>query len=285
MGLLRFFEMPTAIRRQVIRHYLNKVTGRKSSSEIMGAKNLYKLFRRIRGLQVAVGDEEYKLSLAGEKRNIVCYTRKYPSSDLITLYEVWGKQEYKIAIEMLSEQNIQQPLILDVGANVGYSTLYFKNYFPTSDVICIEPDRLNLNQISKNISANNFENIILLEGALWPKRSKMALKSDYREGTSASFYVVESEAGNVEGYGIKDVLSIKNWNHIDLLKMDIEGAEKYLFEDEKIAASILRITRVIAIEIHDEKADRQKIYTALSSNGFTFFTKGDTTFGTNEHFQ
>lgn len=284
MWLLQFFRMPELIRRQVIRHYLNKIIGKRSSAEIMGAKNLFKIFRLIPDLHVETGNEEFRLRISSETPGVNVYARNYPSSDLITLLEVWGKQEYKPAIEILKLKTIQKPLILDVGGNVGYATIYFKYYFPTSSIICIEPDRLNLNQISKNIKLNSFNDITLVEGALWKNRNRMELKSDYRQGTSASFYVVESDKGAIEGYGINDILALKNWDHIDLLKMDIEGAEKHLFEDEMIAAAILKITWVIAIEIHDEKADRQKIYHSLSVNGFTYYTKGETTFGVNGNF-
>lgn len=283
MGLLQFFKMPHVIRRHVIIHYLNKISRSKSSSEIMGAKNLFKIFRRIRGLQVEIESDEYKLMITNETSSINVYARKYPSSDLITLLEVWGKQEYRAAIEVLTAQGIQEPYILDVGGNVGYSAVYFKYHFPSARIICVEPDQSNQKQISKNIKVNGFKDITLVAGALWRKRTKMEIKNDYREGTSASFYVIESDKGDIDGYGINDILSIQNWNHIDLLKVDIEGAEKYLFEDEHSAATILSITRVIAIEIHDEKADRQNIYRALSTNGFKFFTKGETTFGLNEN--
>ena len=283
MGLLQFFKMPHVIRRHVIRHYLNKISRSKSSSEIMGAKNLFKIFRRIRGLQLEIESDEYKLMITNETSSISVYARKYPSSDLITLLEVWGKQEYRAAIEMLTAKGIQEPYILDVGGNVGYSAVYFKYHFPSARIICVEPDQSNQKQISKNIKVNGFKDITLVAGALWRKRTKMEIKNDYREGTSASFYVIESDKGDIDGYGINDILSIQNWNHIDLLKVDIEGAEKYLFEDEHSAATILSITRVIAIEIHDEKADRQNIYKALSTNGFKFFTKGETTFGLNEN--
>ena len=283
MGLLQFFKMPQVIRRHVIRHYLNKISRSKSSSEIMGAKNLFKIFRRIRGLQLEIESDEYKLMITNETSSISVYARKYPSSDLITLLEVWGKQEYRAAVEMLTAKGIQEPYILDVGGNVGYSAVYFKYHFPSARIICVEPDQSNQKQISKNIKVNGFKDITLVAGALWRKRTKMEIKNDYREGTSASFYVIESDKGDIDGYGINDILSIQNWNHIDLLKVDIEGAEKYLFEDEHSAATILSITRVIAIEIHDEKADRQNIYRALSTNGFKFFTKGETTFGLNEN--
>ena len=283
MGLIQFFKMPKAIRRDVVTHYLNKIIHKRSSHEVMGSKNLFKLFRCIPGLEVKVEDAEYKLRLS-ENPGIEVYARKYPSSDLITLLEVWGKHEYQTSVKMLKSMKIQIPLILDVGGNVGYSTVYFKYYFPEAKIICIEPDQWNNQQILKNVELNNLNDISLVEGALWKKRSKMELKSDYRQGTSASFYVVESDKGTVEGYGINDIFSIQNWDHIDLLKMDIEGAEKYLFEDAQISSAILSKTRVVAIEIHDEKADRQKIYSALLSNGFKFYTRGETTFGINENF-
>ncbi len=284
MGVFRFFKMPITIRRGVINHYLNKIKGKKSSNELMGAKNLFKLFRLIPGLKVISGESEYTLTLATQPHRIEGYARKYPSSDLITMREVWGKHEYQPAMNILKKK-INQPLnILDVGGNVGYSLLYFKHNFPQANIICVEPDPSNIQQIKKNISVNHLTGISIIEGALWSKRTRMELKNDYREGTSASFYVVESDHGNIEGYGIQDLLLLQNWKHIDFLKMDIEGAEKYLFEDDQVAAAILKNTKVLAIEIHDEKVDRQKIYDSLTSNRFNFFTKGETTFGENRDF-
>ena len=285
MKLLKIFKTPTSIRNNVIKHYLNKIVGKKSSDELMGAKNLFKLYKLLPALQIMLENTGYMLRVQSVNPPIHLYARKYPSSDVITLLEVWGKNEYRPAVEILKLAKISKPKILDAGANVGYSMAYFKRFFADAEIICIEPDQSNLKQIKKNVELNNFIDVTLVEGALWIKRTKMELKNDYREGSSASLYVVESEKGSIEGFGIADILALQNWRHIDLLKIDVEGTEKYLLEQETTANAILQKTRLIAIEIHDEKADRAKIYKILALNNFTFSTKGETTIGKNMNFK
>src|SRR6188768_1534660 len=163
MKLLNIFKAPQAIRKNVMKHYLNKIVGKKSSDELMGAKNLFKLFKYIPDLLITVEHTEYRLKVSNENPQINVYARKYPSSDVITLLEVWGKNEYRDSIEMLQSAKIAKPKILDVGANVGYSTLYFKRYFPEAEIICIEPDKSNLLQITKNTAVNNFNGVQLVE--------------------------------------------------------------------------------------------------------------------------
>ncbi|MEQ8426160.1 MAG: FkbM family methyltransferase [Cyclobacteriaceae bacterium] len=277
--------MPNAIRNQVVRHYRNKVIGRKSSSEEMGAKNIFKLFKLVKVLKVDYEDSEYRLTFPTRDKTIKLCARQYPSSDLVTLIEVWGKMEYELSIRSLNSLGSTEPLIVDAGGNVGYSTAYFKHHFPLAKIICIEPDRSNLLQVKKNIDLNSFEDVSIIEGALWKQTSKLQLRDDYRQGTNASFYVVESSEGDVEGYKLEDLLSDQNWKYIDLLKMDIEGGEKYLLEDEEVAAGILSKSRLIAIEIHDEKANRNKILEVLKLNGFECVTVGETTFGENKLFK
>ncbi len=68
-----------------------------------------------------------------------------------------------------------------------------------------------------------------------------------------------------------------------LFKIDIEGGEKYLFEDEKQVRDFLSKTRFIAIEIHDEYDIRDKINGCLKDSGFEYFTTGDLTIGRNKN--
>lgn len=67
---------------------------------------------------------------------------------------------------------------------------------------------------------------------------------------------------------------------IDLLKIDIEGAERYLFETNTLADQILDNTRVLVIEIHDEFDVRKTIEEHLTRHGFTYFNHGDITIAT-----
>ena len=71
-----------------------------------------------------------------------------------------------------------------------------------------------------------------------------------------------------------------NLKSITLLKIDIEGAERFIFDDN-VDLSFLSITKVIAIEIHDEFQIREKIYSILKKNNFHLFESGELTIGIN----
>lgn len=79
------------------------------------------------------------------------------------------------------------------------------------------------------------------------------------------------------------LMNLYKYNLIDILKIDIEGSEKQLFNDQRTAALFLVKTKYIAIEIHDEVCDRNVINDCLSQNNFSFFTSGQVTIGVNNN--
>ena len=70
---------------------------------------------------------------------------------------------------------------------------------------------------------------------------------------------------------------------VDLLKIDIEGAERFIFEDDALVAAFLGRTRFIVIEIHDEFNVRERICRCLAVNGFEYFDVGELTIGENRN--
>jgi hypothetical protein len=100
----------------------------------------------------------------------------------------------------------------------------------------------------------------------------------FRDNREWSIQVKEAAGRtDLQGLHLSDVVREYNIGSIDLLKIDIEGAEKYLFEDPRAAAGFLSRTKVMAIEIHDEEVDRQQIYSVLRDNGFSYFEFSDLT--------
>jgi len=71
---------------------------------------------------------------------------------------------------------------------------------------------------------------------------------------------------------------------IDILKIDVEGAEKVLFEDIKYATQFLKKVKFIAIEIHDELDLRTKIYHAFRINNYFYYNSGELTIAVNRSF-
>ncbi len=275
---LFLYKLPVEARKDVIRHYLNKISGKPGTNTEKTAKNLLKLAGKVSHFKVyKLSDKEAELCLYEEPEIIAC-ARTYPSSDLATLREIWVDKEYAPCIRILRNLKTNGPLIVDVGSNAGFAALYFAAFIPDAQFICIEPDEANFNQLKKNLAVNHIKPILLIQGALYPTSCRLEIKSDYRQGTHASYYVAENPDGIIQGYTFEEILSGCT-QPVDLLKVDIEGTESLLFENAGTASAILKKIRSIAIEIHDDKADRDKIVGNLVAHGFSVFKQGETTFG------
>src|SRR5690606_32260101 len=71
--------------------------------------------------------------------------------------EIFVNHEYAFKTET------ESPLIVDCGANIGLSTLYFKSQYPQSRIIAFEPDKQNIELLKHNIAINKLENIQIIE--------------------------------------------------------------------------------------------------------------------------
>jgi FkbM family methyltransferase len=159
------------------------------------------------------------------------------------LLQVLGHRDAAIPL-----QN-QPRFIVDAGANVGYTSLLFALTYPEAFIVAIEPDRTNCAIWRKNCIA--YHNIQLLEGALWPHSA--ALRIVNPSSAAFGYQVDESDdadnGGHICAYTLSDILQLHNACHIDLLKLDIEGAEVRLFSENP--ECWLRHVTVILVELHD----------------------------------
>jgi len=118
--------------------------------------------------------------------------------------------------------------ILDLGANVGYSSIYFKKKYPSARVACVEPIEENLSILKQNIELNSLS-IKVLEAAV----SSTAGLVHMEKGTKDYNYVVTNNQKDnsvvVQALTIDQILCTLGWDTIDLIKIDIEGSEKELF--------------------------------------------------------
>jgi FkbM family methyltransferase len=136
--------------------------------------------------------------------------------------------------------------IVDVGANVGYASLRFVQAFPGAKIIAIEPARQNHGLLKKNCSP--YPDISLEFCALWPKSGSLRIL-DSNAGHNA-YQVVEDPQGDIPAMAMGDILARYKIDSIDLLKIDIEGSEKILFEDTSTAEWLPKV-RALLIETHD----------------------------------
>jgi hypothetical protein len=99
------------------------------------------------------------------------------------------------------------------------------------------------------------------------------------------FRVEETDGDEgIKAYTINELIKNNSFDVIDILKIDIEGSEKELFLNDRSDLYFLNITKVIAIEIHDEFNCRNEIYDVLKKFEFNYFDVGQTTIGINKKY-
>ncbi len=137
--------------------------------------------------------------------------------------------------------------IVDAGANIGMASLWFKKKYPDTTIIAVEPDADNFALLLLNTSG--LKGVIPLQAAIAPVDGVLGLDRD--AGRASSFRTRGLRPGEpgVRAISIPTLMHEHGLDHIDLLKVDIEGAEKELFE----AADLGWLDKVgsIAIELHD----------------------------------
>lgn len=178
------------------------------------------------------------------------------SASFLFIYnEVFEKQIYKFTT------NNPEPLIIDAGANIGLSVLYFKRLFPNAKIIAFEPDDNIYNFLQKNINSFELKNVELIKKALW------------KEITELSFFSEGADGGRIDDNNSNtkiqtDLLSNYLKTRIDFLKIDIEGAELIVMEECK---HLLQNVDRMFIEYHsfaDRKQELSKLLKIIEEAGF-----------------
>jgi FkbM family methyltransferase len=210
--------------------------------------------------------------------------RVNPSSDLDVFCQVWTDEYYRAVAKYMRRWVAPDARlrIIDAGANVGFTTLYLKAQFPHARIISLEPEDSNFAQLARNVAHNNLTDVTPKKAGLWKSRAYLEVGRDLFDKREWSFYVKEAAGPTaLLGYDVQTLLQEAHWDGVDLLKMDIEGAERYLFADDVSAMETLRSVRFLAIEIHDGEGLRERIYGYLRQLGFEFFDSGELTIGHN----
>ncbi len=143
-------------------------------------------------------------------------------------------------------------LIVDCGANIGLSAYYLLHHYPAARLIAVEPDPENCALCRHNLAPFS-DRTTILQGAIWSENRRLRIVPSSRGLGSWALRVEGWDGGEVEGLTLVEILR-RSGHHgpIDLLKMDIEGAEEEVFRD---APRWLDVTRNIAIELHGAAAE------------------------------
>lgn len=194
------------------------------------------------------------------------------TSDRWAFGQIFVRQEYTA----LSVRR-QPKLIIDCGANVGYTSVYFLNKYPSAHIIAIEPDIDNFELLVKNLSPYG-ERAQAIHAAIWPEPTDLVVcraPEGSREewGTWVRPSQVD-EAADIRGIDIPFILTESGFGHIDVLKIDIEGAEAALFAHQ--SQEWIHKVNAFFIELHNPECERA-FRQALSGHDFIFSQRGEIT--------
>lgn len=196
---------------------------------------------------------------------------RWHSSDFLVFNQVFIKEEYK----PLTTLQIKTPVVIDAGANIGCTSIYLSAFYPHAKFIAIEPDKGNFETAKKNFALNKLEYTHFFEEALWHNKGNVFLSDNFRDKRNWSMTVGEKGEHSVTASTLKAILSESNVVKVDILKMDIEGAEKPIFENDNTLLDILINVKAMAIEIHEAHST---IGDKLKAMGFHTFFQGETLF-------
>lgn len=154
------------------------------------------------------------------------------------------------------------PYIVDGGANIGLSVLYFKQLYPESEIVAFEPDPPIFAVLERNLAVAGVGGVRLVAGALWSSETTLAF---HAEGADGGHLSAESEATiRVKTVCLSDYLD----RPVDLLKLDIEGAETEVL---LAAANQLAQVERVYVEYHSRVGERQtlpELLRVLRDSGF-----------------
>lgn len=159
------------------------------------------------------------------------------------------------------------PVVIDAGANIGLMSLYMAKYFPDATILAYEADPYIYGFLEKNIHKNEMQNIQTFNNAIWNKKEKVRFSQTQADAGHVS-YGFEEGSVEVDAVLLSEVL--QKFQTIDLLKIDIEGAELNVLNE---CENELSRVKNLALEVHTHPKEQQKlseIFAILEKNGFRY---------------
>ncbi len=199
------------------------------------------------------------------------------TSDIFVFHQVFLDEMYAPGQSFLNP-NLSRKLIIDGGANVGYTSIFFANAYPQARILAVEPEERNYAMLLENVKF--YPNIVPIHAALWNKKGRLQITNP--NGIECAFQVSEraltseNRSQSIEALTITDLLTETNSDSIEILKLDIEGSEIELFRSN---TDWLGKTHMIVIELHDwlREGCSEALYKTIGKYSFQRIEHGEHT--------
>jgi FkbM family methyltransferase len=163
-------------------------------------------------------------------------------------------------------------VIIDCGANIGLSVIYFKSLCPESTILAFEPDPSLCEILTRNVHERGLTDVEVRNNAVWIDAARLGFNADGALGGRISEDQGAGRQIEVQAIRLRDFLN----RRIDFLKMDVEGAEYAVLKDCRD-----RLTNVenLFVEYHVGSSEEQRlneILSWLSDAGFRYYISEST---------
>ncbi|GBU25095.1 hypothetical protein R83H12_01734 [Fibrobacteria bacterium R8-3-H12] len=222
----------------------------------MGIKFLLNTIKSVlRGSIKKEPDNRYLAEIAisfveGNIVKIVKSDYKFPiyvrngTTDVLVYKSIAENAEYDFVAEK------EPKIIIDAGANIGLASVFFANKYPNAKIIAIEPEEFNFEMLEKNTAP--YSNIHTIKAALWNSICELDLFGGYDDwGFRLEMDKKESRMKKrhlTKTVTIEKIIEDFNMDKIDILKIDIEGSEREVFNSS--SAWIDKVNSII-VELHE----------------------------------
>ena len=235
-------------------------------------------------------NNDYELFVARERTMIemiepFCQMMlRHNTSDFHVFTEVFIKNDYAILTQQYFGDD-QPHFIIDVGANIGCATLYLRRFFPDAKYITIEASKSNFEALERNLSLNRCDNVKAINNAFWVNNDMLALGNSFRDGREWAFSTrplenkpentnIASDTTTVQGITLAQILNDNQILEVDILKIDIEGGEKWILEDKSTMQLIKEKVKILLMEVHEDVISMETAQNIMKENDFNFVVEG-----------
>lgn len=178
---------------------------------------------------------------------------------------IWQFKEIFVDESYKFNSKKQDLTIIDCGSNIGLSALYYHKQYPNAKVYCIEADQKIAEILKSNLTENNCKAEVIAKAA-WVHNNGVSFSSEGSDSGS----VGEGDQ-KIDSIDFKEFL--KQFDYIDFLKMDIEGAENTVIPH--CAEELIKVNTLF-LEYHCSYAEEQQLdylLKILKNSGFHYYIK------------
>lgn len=187
-------------------------------------------------------------------------------SDLATFREITVDEVYREVIRNVAGFQT----VIDLGANIGLASLYLAHHSPSSRIFSVEPNPQSYRLLLHNVQ-NLGHRCKTLRAAVWGTHRRLSPDPRVATDRFSTFALRESLANaqnelTVRGFTMAEILDYSRFDTVDLLKVDVEGAEAELFRGKDL--EWLAQVGSIAIEFHGDSRETCAFDDIMKKYGF-----------------